>query len=96
MILSMLVDFNNRGTLFSMTIETKDRDKLFQTLHKYSNDVRFIEEKKERGAKDKGARVLSDGSTVLRCKYFGDKIPAMYAFGKSPGKMNILNMGVIV
>lgn len=96
MILSVLVDFNDKGGLFSLTIETKNRNKLFKTLHKYSHDVRFIEEKEERGAKDKGERVLSDGSTVLRCKYFGDKIPAMYAFQKSPGKMNILKRGVSV
>ena len=96
MILSVLVDFNDKGALFSMTIETKNKKKLFQTLHKYSHDVRFVEQKEKRGARDKGERRLSDGSTVLRCKYFGDKIPAMYAFDKSPGKMRIIDMGVVV
>lgn len=96
MILSLLVDFNDKGSLYSMTVETANKTKLFKTLHKYSNDVRFIEEKEERGAKDKGERVLSDGSIVLRCKYFGDKVSSVYAFGKSPGKMNVLKMGVVV
>lgn len=96
MILSLLVDFNDKGSLFSLTIETKNKKKLFKTLHKYSHDVRFIEEKEERGAKDKGERVLSDGSIVLRCKFFGDKVSSMYAFNKSPGKMNVLRMGVVV
>ena len=92
MILSLLVDFNDRGKLFSMTIETENEKRLFKTLHKYSHDVRFIEEKEERGAKDKGKRVLSDGSIVLRCKFFSDKIFPM----KSQGKINILQMGVVV
>lgn len=96
MILSLLVDFNDKGSLYSMTVETANKSRLFKTLHKYSNDVRFIEEKEERGAKDKGERVLSDGSIVLRCKYFGDKVSSVYAFGKSPGKMNVLKMGVVV
>ena len=96
MILSVLVDYNDCGILYSMTVETENKERLFQTLHKYSRDVRFVETKQKRGAKDRGKRVLSDGSIILRCKYFGDKVPAMCAFAKSPGKMNILDMGVVV
>ncbi|MGM9580949.1 MAG: hypothetical protein ACI3U2_06945 [Anaerovibrio sp.] len=58
--------------------------------------MRFIEEKDEPSKRDTGDRKLDDGSIVLRCQSFGDKVGAMYAFGKSPGKMCTIEKAVAV
>lgn len=96
MILRCLVDYGNSGSLFCFTIETDDEQSLFSILKSYSNDVRFLEEKKEKSRFDKGCRKLKDGSTILRCQYFGEKFLSMFAFKNSPGRWNIIEKAVAV
>ena len=96
MIVRCLVDLNNEGVLFLLTIQTEDKDMLFELLKEHSHDVRFIEEKDEPSRRDTGDRKLDDGSIVLRCQSFGDKVGAMYAFGKSQGKMCTIEKAVAV
>lgn len=96
MISRFLIDYNNTGNLFCFTIMTENRDRLCNLLKTYSNDVRYLEDKETAGKKDKGKRKLEDGSIVLRCQYFGDKIPAMYSFKNSPSRFNLIQKAVIV
>lgn len=96
MIVRCLVDLNNEGFLYTLTIQTEDKERLFQELKLHSDDVRFIEDKKEPSVRDKGTRVLTDGSRVLRCQFFGDKVCGLSAFGKSEGRMFIINKAVSV
>lgn len=96
MIVRVLVDLNDEGWLYLLTIQTEDKDRLFELLKEHSHDVRFIEEKEEPSKRDTGDRKLDDGSIVLRCQSFGDKVGAMYAFGKSQGKMCTIEKAVVV
>lgn len=91
MIVRCLVDLNNEGYLYTLTIQTEDKEKLFEELKLFSNDVRYIEDKEEPSKRDKGDKILSDGSKVLRCQFFGDKVCGISAFGKSEGRMFIIN-----
>ena len=45
MIVRCLVDLNNEGVLFLLTIQTEDRERLFKELKSFSNDVRYVEDK---------------------------------------------------
>lgn len=96
MIVRCLVDLNNEGFLYTLTIQTEDKERLFQELKLHSNDVRYIEDKKEPSNRDKGDRILTDGSRVLRCQFFGDKVCGLSAFGKSEGRMFIINKAVSI
>lgn len=86
----MLMDFNDTGDFYRLTIETEDKQVLFKYLCQFSNDVRYIEDKEERGKKDVGTRVLPDGSTILRCQWFGSKIGHLMRFETSPYKMGVI------
>ena len=94
MIFRFLVDYGNIGDYYMMTIETEDKALLTTKLKQYSNDVRYVDSKNELGAKDKGKRVLSDGSIVRRCVFFGSKIGFLARFAKSPYRMGILKKAV--
>lgn len=94
MIVSVLVDFNDEGDFYRLTIETENKHRLFEYLTSLSNDVRYIEDKEERGRKDTGCRVLPDGSTILRCQWFGSKIGHMMRFETSPYKMGVIKKAV--
>lgn len=96
MILSVLMDFNDAGDFYRVTIETEDRARLFRTLAMYSHDVRYIEDKDERGRKDVGTRVLSDGSVILNCKFFGSKIGYLMRFETSQYKSGVIQKAVRV
>lgn len=87
----MLMDFNDTGDFYRLTIETEDKQALFKYLCQFSNDVRYIEDKEERGKKDVGTRVLPDGSTILRCQWFGSKIGHLMRFETSQYKMGVIN-----
>ena len=89
MIVRCLVDLNNEGVLFLLTIQTEDRERLF-------NDVRYVEDKEEPSQRDKGDRILTDGSKVLRCQFFGDKVYGLSAFSKNAGKMAVINKAVSI
>lgn len=96
MILSVLVDLNDAGDFYRLTIETEDKARLFRTLSQYSRDVRYIEDKDEPGRKDVGTRRLPDGSTILNCKFFGSKIGYVMRFETSRYKFEVIEKAVRV
>ena len=96
MIVSMLVDLNDDGDFYRLTIETEDKARLFRTLSQYSRDVRDIEDKDEPGRKDVGKRRLPDGSTILNCKFFGSKIGYIMRFETSRYKLETIQKAVMV
>lgn len=96
MIVRCLVDLNNEGVLYLLTIQTEDRERLFKELKSFSNDVRYVEDKEEPSQRDKGDRILTDGSKVLRCQFFGDKVYGLSAFSKNAGKMAVINKAVSI
>ena len=42
MIVRVLVDLNDEGWLYLLTIQTEDKDRLFELVKEHSHDVRFI------------------------------------------------------
>ena len=92
----MLVDLNDVGDLYRLTVETEDKARLFRTLSQYSRDVRYIEDKDEPGRKDVGTRRLLDGSTILNCKFFGSKIGYIMRFETSRYKLETIQKAVMV
>lgn len=94
MIHIFLVDLNNAGELYRLSIQTEDVKKTAETLLEYSKDVRYIGNKEEAGRKDIGVRKLPDGSTIVRCQFFGDKIGYVNRFAANETRMNIINKAV--
>lgn len=96
MIVSVLMDFNDEGDFYRLTIETEDRARLWRTLAGYSRDVRYIEDKETRGRKDVGRRRLPDGSVILNCKFFGSKVGYLMRFAASQYKDGVIRKAVRV
>ena len=96
MIVTMLVDLNDDGDFYRLTIETEDKARLFRTLSQYSRDVRYIEDKDEPGRNDEGNRRLPDGSTILQCKFFGSKMGYIMRFETSRYKLETIQKAVMV
>lgn len=94
MIYNVLIDYGNQGDLFRLAIESEDLHSTLRTLLNYSNDVRYIDSKDELGKKDKGNKVLEDGSIIRRSQFFGSKIGYQMRFQTSEYKTNILNKAV--
>ncbi len=90
MIYSVLVDLNNSGDLYRLLIESDNLARALEELLKVSDDVRYVDAKEEPGKKDKGIRVLPDGSIVRRCQFFGSKIGYNMRFATSEYKLNTI------
>ena len=70
-VLCLLIDYNNEGDWYLLTVSTTDEKQLFEDLHLYSNEVRFIEYKE---AQEATGRQFNPTSKILGCKYFGSKL----------------------
>ncbi|BAL85146.1 hypothetical protein SELR_pSRC300730 (plasmid) [Selenomonas ruminantium subsp. lactilytica TAM6421] len=90
MIYSVLMDLNNGGDLYRLLIESDNLTRTLKELLKYSDDVRYVDAKEEPGKKDKGIRVLADGSVVRRCQFFGSKVGYNMRFATSEYKLNTI------
>lgn len=90
MIYIFLVDFNDKGDLYRMLIETNDLVGTTKKLCQYSHDVRYIGSKDSLGNKDKGARKLTSNAIIRRTTWFGSKIGYKMRFETSEYKKNII------
>ena len=90
MIYSVLVDLNNSGDLYRLLVESDNLTRTLEELLKISDDVRYVDAKEELGKKDKGIRVLPDGSIVRRCQFFGSKVGYNMRFATSEYKLNTI------
>lgn len=88
MIHQILMDLNNDGNLYRLMVESDDLCRTLAQLLEYSPDVRYVDSKGELGRKDKGVRVLPDGSVVRRCQFFGSKTGYNMRFATSEYKLN--------
>lgn len=90
MIHQILMDLNNTGDYYRILIESDNLPRTLSELLKYSKDVLYVDSKEELGKKDKGIRVLTDGSIVRRCQFFGSKIGYQMRFQTSEYKLNTI------
>lgn len=90
MILCLLVDYNDSGDFYRLTVETENPLRMFREFLGISHDVRYIESKSEKGKRDKGVRRMPDGSVILRSCFFGSKIGAMMRFENNAYKIGVI------
>lgn len=90
MVHQILMDLNNDGNLYRLMVESDDVCRTLGQLLEYSPDVRYVDSKAEPGKKDKGVRVLPDGSVIRRAQFFGSKTGYNMRFATSDYKMNIV------
>ena len=90
MVYQILADLHKDGDLYRLMVESDNLIGTLKELLKHCNDVRYVDSKEELGKKDKGVRVLADGSIIRRCQWFGSKIGAKMAFSTNQYKMNTI------
>lgn len=84
------MDLNNDGNLYRLMVESDDLCRTLGQLVEFSPDVRYVDSKEDLGKKDKGERVLPDGSIIRRCQFFGSKTGYNMRFATSEYKLNTI------
>ena len=93
MIARFLIDFEDAGDYFLVSIETNDKASLIDELKGYSRDVLYVDSKDDISDKDTGKRRLKHG-IIRRCAWWGSKSGFRMRFETSQWRMDTLKKAV--